>query len=147
MSTSKPVPLDRLVALREQEVDRLSADFAAREAVRQRYLGNLERMRALCRDADTGLAPGKASAALAMNSGAYKQSLLAMTEAHASDLAAHEAQMDVARQALHQAARGHEVLRQVAEKQSLALLRAQGVRDQKHSDDLASQVWLRGRAS
>lgn len=146
MSASKPIPLDRLVELREKEVDRLTSDFAAREAVRQRYLSNLERMRSLCRETDAGLASGKVAPALAMNSGAYKQSLLAMTEAHASDLAAHEAQMAVAQQALHQAARGHEVLRQVAEKQSLALLRAQGVRDQKHSDDLASQVWLRGRA-
>lgn len=144
--TSKPIPLDRLVELREKEVDRLATDFAAREAVRQRYLSNLERMRLLCRETDAGLASGKVAPALAMNSGAYKQSLLAMTEAHASDLAAHEAQMAVAQQALHQAARGHEVLRQVAEKQSLALLRAQGVRDQKHADDLASQVWLRGRS-
>lgn len=146
MSSSKPIPLDRLVELREKEVDRLTSDFAAREAVRQRYLSNLQRMRDLCRDADTGLPSGKASAALAMNSSAYKQSLLAMTAAHANDLAAHEAQMAVAQQALHEAARGHEVLRQVAEKQSLALLRAQGARDQKLSDDLAAQVWLRGRA-
>lgn len=145
--SSKPVPLDRLVALREKEVDRLSADFAAREAMRQRYLDNLARMRSLCEDTSAGLAAGKAAGVLALNNGAYKQTLLAMVDAHAQDLAAHEAQMDVARQALHQAARGHEVLRQVAEKQSLALLRAQGVREQKVSDDLASQVWLRGRAS
>lgn len=144
---SKPIPLDRLVELREKEVDRLTTDFAAREAVRQRYLSNLERMRTLCRETDAGLSAGKVAPALAMNSGAYKQSLLAMTETHANDLAAHEAEMAVARQALHQAARGHEVLRQVAEKQSLALLRAQGVRDQKLSDDMAAQVWLRGRAS
>ena len=144
--SSKPIPLDRLVALREKEVDRLSADFASREAMRQRYLDNLTRMRSLCEDTSAGLAAGKAAGVLALNNGAYKQTLLAMVDAHAQDLAAHEAQMDVARQALHQAARGHEVLRQVAEKQSLALLRAQGVRDQKVSDDLASQVWLRGRA-
>lgn len=141
--THKGIPLNRLVELREREVDRLTADVASREATRQRYLGNIERMQQLCRDSG---ASGGISPALAANCAGYKESLLQMTEAHRSDLAHHEAQMVLAQQALNDAARDHEVLRQVAERRLQALQRAQGVREQKQVDDLASQVWLRGRA-
>ena len=79
--------LDRLVALREKGVDRLSADFAAREAMRQRYLNNLARMRRLCEDTSADLGAGKAAGVLALNNGAYEQTLLAMVDAHAQDLA------------------------------------------------------------
>ncbi|MEF7615617.1 flagellar export protein FliJ [Aquincola sp. MAHUQ-54] len=141
--TTRALPLNRLVELREREVDRLTADFAAREAMRQRYVGNIERMQALCRESG---ASGSVSPALAANFAGYKESLIQLAESHRTDLAAHEAQMVVAQQALHQAARGHEVLRQVVEKQAHALQRAEGVREQKRVDDLASQVWLRGRS-
>lgn len=140
--TTKPLPLDRLVELRERAVDRLAADVAAHEATRRRYLANIDRMQQLARDSG---ASGAVPPALAANCAGYKESLLRMTEAHRRDLAAHEAQAEALRRSLGDATRDHEVLRQVAERRALAVQAAAGVRERKQGDDLASQVWLRGR--
>lgn len=135
--------LSTLVTLREREVDKLTADVASQQAVRERYLRNLDRMDQLC--ASTAAQPA-VSPLLAMNSGEYRLSLMQMADQHRQQLALHEADMALSRQALQDAARRREVLDQVLTRQQGAAQRAQAAQDQKRQDDLAAQVWLRGRA-
>lgn len=135
--------LSTLVTLREREVDKLTADVASQQAVRERYLRNLDRMDQLC--ASTAAQPA-ISPLLAMNSGEYRLSLMQMADQHRQQLALHEADMALSRQALQDAARRREVLDQVLTRQQGAAQRAQAAQDQKRQDDLAAQVWLRGRA-
>ncbi|MCH8179148.1 MAG: flagellar export protein FliJ [Proteobacteria bacterium] len=140
---AKVQQLSTLVDLREREVDRLSADVASQQALRERYQRNLERMDQLC--ASTAALP-VLSPLQAMNNGAYRLSLLAVADQHRQQLAVHDADMAASRQALHDAARRHEVLSQVLQRQHSALQRAEASRDQKRQDDLAAQVWRRGQA-
>lgn len=135
--------LSTLVELREREVDRLSADVASQQALRERYQRNLERMDRLC--ADTAALP-TVSPLQAMNNGAYRLTLMTVAEQHRQQLAVHEADMAASRQALHDAVLRQEVLAQVLQRQHVALQRAEAGRDQKRQDDLAAQVWLRGQA-
>lgn len=135
--------LSTLVTLREREVDKLTADVASQQAVRERYLRNLDRMDQLC--ASTAAQPA-ISPLLAMNSGEYRLSLMQMADQHRQQLALHEADMALSRQALQDAARRREVLDQVLTRQQGVAQRAQAAQDQKRQDDLAAQVWLRGRA-
>lgn len=143
MNTPQQVhSLGRLVDLREREVDRLTAELAAKQVVRQRYLGNLERLEQL-RD---GSGPsGALPLALSMNCAAYKQTVMQLVAAHRDDLAVHEADMALSQQALNAAACRHEVLNQVHEKRLRHLQQAQDLSEQKRQDELATQVWLRQR--
>ena len=63
---AKVQQLSTLVDLRERDVDRLSADVATQQALRERYQRNLERMDRLC--ADTAALP-TVSPMQAMNNG------------------------------------------------------------------------------
>ena len=108
-SPKKPLihSLSRLVDVREREIDRMQAELAAKEAVRVRYQGNLQRMEGLC----AGSGPsGALPAALSINCANFKQQVMQMADAQ----------------------------RQVQ--------RAEACVERKREDDLASQVWIRGRA-
>ncbi|WKB54112.1 flagellar export protein FliJ [Eleftheria terrae] len=134
--------LSRLIDLREREVDRLSAEVAAKGAVRDRYRRNLDRMNALCQGsgATAALPP-----ALSINCGNYKQAMIGMTQLHQQDLALHEADMAVSQQALSAAARKHEVFVQLLARREDAQRRAVEQREQKRQDELATQVWWRSQ--
>lgn len=132
--------LERLVDLREREVERLTADVASKQAVRARFVDNLARLDGLC---DSAGASGRSSPLLSLNCANYKQAVLALADSHRTDLALHDAEMALARQALAAAARRHEVLDQVRERQHQAAQKAQRSVEQKQQDDLAAQVWLR----
>lgn len=134
--------LSRLVDLRGSQVDRLQAEMAAKEAVRQRYRGNLERLDELC--AGSG-ASGVLSPTLALNCGGYKQAVLALAASHRQSLTLHEADMAVTQRALMAASRQREVLDQVVARQQERSRQAEQMREQKREDDLASQVWMRGK--
>lgn len=142
-ATKSMQSLSRLVALREQEVDRLTADVAAKQALRERYLGNLERLERLCES--TG-ASGALPPVLSMNCAAYKQAVMQLAASHRQDLALHEADMAVAQQALLAASRRHEVLDQVLVRQQDRRRQAQQTQEQKRQDELATQVWWRGQS-
>jgi flagellar export protein FliJ len=136
--------LSRLVDVRERELDRMQADLAAKEAVRARFQGNLERMAGLC----AGSGPsGALPAALSINCANFKQQVMQMADAHRLDLALHEADMAVAQRALAAAAVKKEVLGEVLARQRQQVQRAKSVVERKREDDLASQVWSRGRAA
>jgi flagellar export protein FliJ len=136
--------LSRLVDVRGRELDRLQSELAAKEALRARYQGNLERMAGLC--ASTG-ASGALPAALSANCADFKQAVLRMADVHRQDLALHEADMALTQRALKAAAVKQEVLGDVLARQR-RLAHASAVRvERKREDELAAQVWHRGVAA
>jgi flagellar export protein FliJ len=145
MTTRQLKSLETLVDLRERELDKLRTDMAMRQATRDRYLAAIDRMRGLFDGAGaSGQSIAAPSPALSANCAAYKQALLTLTDTQRDTLSAHEADMRLAQQALHLAARRHEVMSQLADNKRVSLQRAEDVREQKLQDDMATQVWLRG---
>lgn len=143
MTISKPTrSLERLVDLREREVDRLTADMAAKTALRERYRNNVERLESLYRSVG---ATGAWSPALSLNCAQYKQSVMQLADAHREDLTLHEADMAVAQQMLMAAARKHEALSHVLEQRQNQVRHTQTVHEQKRQDEVATQTWFRGR--
>lgn len=130
--------LARLVDVREREVDRLQADMAGKVALRQRYLGNIERLQSLCEGAPQ---TGSLNPLLSMNSAGYKQSVAEMVAVHRQELAAHEIEIDLARRELALVSRRCEVLDQVLLRQRRIVADGARVKEQKGQDDIAAQVW------
>lgn len=139
-STPMIKSLSTLVTLREREVERLQADIAAKVNVRQRYLGNLERMENLCAD---GGASGALPLALSVNCGNYKQAVMAIADAHRLELTLHEADMAVTQRALAAAWCKQEVLGKVLEQHQRRASSAQERSDRRRQDELATQMWHR----
>ena len=140
---SKPTrSLEQLVDLREREVDRLTADMAAKTALRDRYRSNVERLERLYQSVG---ATGVWSPALSLNCAQYKQSVMQLADAHREDLTLHEADMAVAQRVLTTAARKHEALNQVLEKSRTQERHERNVHEQKRQDELATQAWFRGK--
>ena len=144
--------LQKLVDLREREVERLGADMSARQVTRNRYVANLERLEQLYEGSGASGAPsGRANAdprfspSLSMNCANYKQAVLRMAAAHRVDLSLFDADMAVARRALLAAARRHKGLSQELARQQDDALRVQSSRERKGQDDIALQTWRRGR--
>lgn len=135
--------LARLVALRQDEVAQLGISQAQKEALRQRYRNNLSRMAALCAGSGSS---GQLAPALALNCANYKHDVLVLMAQHQQELALHEADMAVSQRALQQLSRQCEVLDQSYQRRRNAWQQEQQRGEQKRQDDLATQVWLRGRA-
>lgn len=134
--------LATLVRLRNRDVDSLKAEMSSKASVRERYRTNLARLDGLC--ADSG-ASGTPSLALSVNCAHYKQVVMQMADSHRIDLSLHEADMAVTQQALNGAWRKSEVLRQVLERKQDNLFNEQQKRERKQQDELAVQVWYRGK--
>lgn len=132
----------RLIELRDIEVERLTSDVARKEAIRQRFHHNLDRMALLCQEsAATGALP----LALSVNCGNFKQAVLTLMVEHQRDLALHEADMAVAQRQLAELSLRRDVLGQVHGKQVQVLREEQARREQKQQDEQASIAWLRQR--
>jgi flagellar export protein FliJ len=136
--------LGTLVQLRSSEVERLQADVARQEGTRARYQANLDRLAALAQGSG---ATGQLAPALALNCGQYKQAVLAMADAHRTDLHLHEANMAVAQRQLAAAWTRCELLGKVLEQQQAAHSREQDRAVRKREDEVATQSWLAGRAA
>jgi flagellar export protein FliJ len=132
--------INRLLDLRDQEVERLQAEFAAKEALRRRYHNALERLDNLF--VGSG-ASGTLPPAMALNCGEYKQSVLQLSATHRQTMAQHEADTARTCHALRVASQRQKALSQVAERQLTALRVASERKEQKRQDDAATQVWLR----
>lgn len=134
--------LGRLVALRERDVERLGAALAVKEAERQRYRNNLQRMEALVADigADACTHP-----LIALNCADYKGTLLNLIRTHAGELAAHEAGMAAHRALLEQARCKHKSLATVYDRKAQCIAQARDQRERKGQDQLATQAWLHQR--
>lgn len=133
--------LQHVIGLRERERDLLGAQLADQQAQTRRCQSSLERVQALA--AEGSAAP---HAALALNGGAYRESLLRVAEAQRDELLRLQTVEAQARGALHAVARRHESLNQVADGLRARLQRAEGQRTRRLEDELAGQAWQRGRA-
>ncbi|MET0981029.1 MAG: flagellar export protein FliJ [Telluria sp.] len=136
--------LGTLVRLRSSEVERLQADMASQHATRARYQANLARLAAL---AEGSGASGKLAPALALNCGHYKQSVLAMADAHRTDLHLHEANMAVSQKTLNAAWSRRELLGQVLTRHEAAAAQEKERAARKREDEVATQSWLAGRTA
>jgi flagellar export protein FliJ len=136
--------LGTLVRVKSSEVERLQADLARQQATRARYQANLDKLSALA----AGSGPsGALPPALALNCGQYKQAVLAMADAHRTDLALHEANMAVSQRSLNAAWTRRELLGKVLEQQQAAVDREQERAARKREDEIATQSWMAGRAA
>jgi flagellar export protein FliJ len=135
--------LATLVRLRGTEVERLQADLARQEATRVRYQNNLDRLAQLA--AGSG-ATGALAPALALNCGHYKQSVLAMADAHRVDLHLHEANMAVAQRTLASAWTRSELLGKVLDQRQAAADQQDQRALRKREDETATQSWMARRA-
>ena len=140
MSNSNTIDsLGTLVRLRSTEVERLQGELARQQATQSRYQANLERLDAL---AEGSGATGALAPALALNCGHYKQAVLAMADAHRTDLKLHEANMAVAQRTLTAAWTRRELLGKVLAQHVAAADVAAGRAERKREDELATQSWL-----
>jgi flagellar biosynthesis chaperone FliJ len=73
--------------------------------------------------------------------------VLDLAERHREDLARHETQLAQTQQALVGATLRHRALDQVHDRQQQRVGQAQAQQAQKQQDELATQVWWRGRAA
>jgi flagellar export protein FliJ len=141
--------LERLALLRERQIDVLSADMGSRHAVQRRFRGNIERLETLYQSSgassgDSGAHPAPSSA-LSLNCADYKQAVMKMADAHRGDLALHEADMAVARRALAGATRRQEALGKALERVRKTARDLRSARERKLQDEIAIQIWDRGR--
>ncbi|HVL46051.1 MAG TPA: flagellar FliJ family protein [Acidovorax sp.] len=132
--------LDRLALLRQREVEREQAELAGKQRLRERYQRNLDRLDTLCRNVG---ASGSDLAVAALNSGNYKHTVMQLALEHRNDLALHDADLAVSRQALANASRQHESLNLLLERQRADLQRALATQEQKRQDEMAAQMWQR----
>lgn len=133
--------LSTLVELRNNEVEKLQSDLAAKENLRDRYQKTLDRLTHLYQDSG---ASGRLPMALALNCGDYKQGVMALAENQRVNLHMHEADMAVSQRALNAAYVKREVLGQVLERHQHAAVTAQRSQERKQHDELATQLWFRG---
>ncbi|HEX2011917.1 MAG TPA: flagellar export protein FliJ [Roseateles sp.] len=134
--------LQRLMGLRERELERHQAQLAAKEQLRARYVSTVERLEQL--NAQIG-PTGAALPSLAANSAVYKQAVMQWAEQQRQDLALHEADMAAQRESMLAVARKQEAFGQLLGRVDARLLAARGRQEQKQQDDLAGQVWQRGQ--
>ncbi len=134
--------LTQLVQLRSTEVDRLESEVAAKAAVCARYQHSVERLTSLY--AASG-ASGTLPLALSLNCGNYKQSVMQLVDTHRVDLGLHEADLAHTRRALHAAWAKREALGKVLVSTQDAEQAERARRGQLRQDEVATQLWLRGR--
>ena len=134
--------LSTLVDLRTTEVERLQTELAVKENLRERYQRSLDRLTGLYQASG---ASGNLPLALAGNCGDYKQAVMQMADNHRLDLNMHEADMAVSQRALTAAYAKREVLGQVLEAKQQAAVQERRVLERKQQDELATQLWLRGK--
>ena len=139
-STNTLDNLARLVELRQREVDRRLTEIASKQGMRERYQRNLDQLESLWRGA---VPPSKVTPSCALNHAHYKQSMLQLASTHRDELALHDADLAVSRQALAEASRQREVMEQLLTRERQSQRRAQELREQKRQDEMASLVWHR----
>ena len=135
--------LRRIVDLRGRELEREQAELAAKQQLRARSAAAVERLEAL--NAQLG-ATGAAAMSLALNGAAYKQAVMQWADQQRSHLAAHEADVAAQQQAVLDVARRQEAVGQLLDRVGGRLRTEAQRREQKGQDELAGQVWQRGRA-
>ncbi|UJB29882.1 flagellar export protein FliJ [Chromobacterium sp. Beijing] len=142
---SQPEDVRRLglmVQLRQQDVDRLQSEVEGKRQLQERYRRNILRMGELC--GQSGASADAGHPALARNCADYKGALLDLMASQQQDLQLAEADAAVSQRALLQASLRREVMVQVRDQAAESLLRLRLKKEQKQTDELAGQAWLRG---
>ncbi|MBN3005474.1 flagellar export protein FliJ [Chromobacterium alkanivorans] len=142
---SQPEDVRRLglmVQLRQQDVDRLQSEVEGKRQLQERYRRNIVRMGELC--GQSGASADAGHPALARNCADYKGALLGLMASQQQDLQLAEADAAVSQRALLQASLRREVMVQVRDQAAESLLRLRLKKEQKQTDELAGQAWLRG---
>lgn len=134
--------LTQLVQLRSTEVDRLESEVAAKAAVCARYQHSVERLTSLYAASGSS---GALPLALSLNCGNYKQSVMQLVDTHRVDLSLHEADLAHSRRALHAAWAKREALGKVLVNTQEAAQAERARASQLRQDEVATQLWLRGR--
>jgi flagellar export protein FliJ len=135
--------LRRLVDLRGRELERQQAELAAREQLCARSAAAVQRLEAL----NAQLGPtGASSPSLAVNGADYKQAVMQWADQQRQHLAAHEADVAAQRQTVLAVARRQEAVGQLLDRVGARLQAEDARHEQRGQDELAAQVWLRGRA-
>jgi flagellar export protein FliJ len=134
--------LASLVQLRSTEVERLEAEVAAKVAVCARYQSSVDRLTSLYAASGSS---GALPLALSMNCGDYKQSVMQLVDTHRTDLSLHEADLAHTRRALHAAWARREALGKVLVNTQNAEQAERQRRGQLQQDEVATQLWMRGR--
>ncbi len=134
--------LATLVEVRSTEVERLESEAAAKASVCARYQDSVERLAGLY---EASGASGALAPALALNCGDYKQAVLQLVDTHRTDLSLHEADLAHTRGALQAAWAKREALGQVLSKTQDEAAAERERRARLQQDELATQLWLRGR--
>jgi flagellar export protein FliJ len=134
--------LTSLVQLRSTEVERLEGEVAAKTALCARFRHSIDRLASL--HAASG-SSGSLPLALSMNCGDYKQSVLQLMATHRVDLGLHEADLAHTRRALHAAWAKREALGKVLVNTQDAQQAERHRRGQRQQDEVATQLWIRGR--
>lgn len=132
--------LGQLMTLREREIEQQQAQLAGKERLRDRYAASLQRLEQL--NAQIG-ASGGACASLAGNSADYKQAVLQWAEQQRQQLAQHDAEIAVQRQTMLAMARKQQATGQLLGRAQAVLQGEERRAEQKSSDEIAGQVWLR----
>jgi hypothetical protein len=134
--------LGLLAGLREREVDRLQAELGQAQALCARYEKNIARLEELSRGLPAGerLCPN-----LALNNSAYKQSVLKLAQSQRADLAVRRVDVGHAQAAVHKAAREQQVIGVAFDQVGLGVRGVVQRQAQKRLDEVATQMWLRGR--
>jgi flagellar export protein FliJ len=134
--------LTSLVQLRSTEVERLEAEVATKAALCARFQSSVDRLTSLYAASGSS---GALPLALSMNCGDYKQSVMQMVDTHRIDLGLHEADLAHTRRALHAAWARREALGKVLANTQGALQAESDRRGQRQQDEVANQLWMRGR--
>jgi flagellar export protein FliJ len=134
--------LGRVVSLRAREQERISLELARQQAQLERYRRNVQRLENLCEQSG---ASGAMPIALSANCADYKQAVMDLAHAQREEAGRHETELATTRQALHAAMRRHGAVDQALQRRLQGWTSEQAVRAQKTQDELATQVWWRGR--
>lgn len=134
--------LTHLLVLRERERDRLQTEVAAKFMLAERFEQNIRRLETLGSD----LKPHAGNAIHSINAAIYKHSMKQLAHEQQQDLILHRKDMQVSQDALVEAARKREAINKILHQKKLRLEKARSHAEQKRTDEMASQLWARGRS-
>ncbi|QKJ85614.1 flagellar export protein FliJ [Paramixta manurensis] len=142
MPTSKMINvLERLRQMREREVNELTGQLARQRQLCQRYHNNITALNNLCHQ---GL-PEQEGAVQLMNQSRYKTNIQRVIAWQEQEQALADLKAQRLRQDLTQQACREKTVDVVLQQQREALARARAGREQKATDGLALQSWLRNQ--
>lgn len=135
--------LQKLVQLRQGEVERLQKEVADKRRLQERYRRNIEQINALCEQ--SGASGAKHDVVQALNCASYKKTLMQLALTQQQDLTACEADTAMSWQPLRAATLRRETMAQARDTVLSDVKRERLRRDQKHTDEFARLAWLRTR--